>query len=200
MIKGGILWMMFKIDFGYKSLTIRTQVYIMKRLRKYPFVIFTAYLFPSIHRILLDLTINSLTLNIFHKISVHSGGVLLFLVFISSKYVRSVNQEYINWCMNKVKGIFMTTEQQKEKTLGKTVRFDSDDDENLSDRVSTSDSNKTLYSQTTSVMIDWLNTPKKTAVSKTAVAAYGEMGVELSQKDTCDRESTSSNSNSHTAL
>lgn len=200
MIKGGILWMMFKIDFGYKSLTIRTQVYIMKRLRKYPFVIFIAYSFPSIHRILLDLRINSLTLNIFHKISVHSGGIILFLVFISSKYVRSVNQEYINWCINKIRGIFMTTEQQKEKTLGKTVRFDSDDDENLSDRVSTSDSNKTLYSQTTSVMIDWLNTPKKTAVSKTAVAAYGEMGVELSQKETHNRESTSANSNSHTAL
>ena len=192
--------MMSKIEFGHKSLTIRTQVYIIKRLRKYPLVIFIAYLFPSIHRILLYLKINSLTLNIFHKISVHSGGIILFLIFISSQYVRSVNQEYINWCINKLRCIHLTKEQQKEKTLENTVRFDSDDDNVLSDRISTSDSNKTLYSQTTSVMIDWLNTSKKTAISSTAVTAYGEMGVELSQKDSYNRESNSSNSNSHAAI
>ena len=189
--------MMIKIQFGYKSSTIRTQIYIIKRLRKYPFVIFIAYLFPSIHRILLDLKVNNLTLNIFHKISVHSGGIILFLIFISSKYVQSINKHYINWCMNKLRCIHMTTEQQRERTLENTVHFDSDDGDG-NERNSTSDSNQTIYSQTTSVMIDWLNTSKKTAASSTAVTAYGEMGIgielptQTSRKDDYNRESNSS--------
>eukprot|EP01084_Bolivina_argentea_P072954 132419_1 len=175
-----IIWMYIKIESGLKLLTIRTQVYLVNRLRKYPFVVFVAYLYPSIHRILLDLSINSMTLNMLHKISVHSGGILYFMLFISSPHVRATNMSYMNWCFNKLKVIHMSPEERKEKTLENPLSFDSDEE---NERPST-----TAESHTKSEKIAWTLNPtsntRAAAALTTAAMAYGEMGlhdIELSK-------------------
>ena len=183
-----------KIKMGHKSLTIRTQICLIKRLINYPSVVFITFLLPSIHRILLCNKINSMTLNVFHKISVHSGGILLFVIFVSSKHVRTINMFYINWVLNKLRGIYMRPEEKNEKTLENALSFDSDGE---NERTSTS--SRDIGSQTTSVMIDWLNTSKNKATSSTAITALGEMGlndIELSKRTQLE-DNRNSNSSSY---
>eukprot|EP01083_Nonionella_stella_P002115 6091_1 len=168
---GIIIWMMIKIEMGIKSLTIRTQVYTVQRLKKYPLVIFVAYLLPSIHRILLDFSINSMALNMVHKISVHSGGVLFFILFFSSAHVRATNRYFMNCCFRKLKMIHMSPEEQKQKTLENPLSFDSEDEERASTTNSRTKSEVIRYS------LNIKTTGHKTAESNTAAVAYGEMGL-----------------------
>ena len=168
-----ILWMDCKIRRGIGAVHIPSQRDMVDQLRKYPVVIFIVFTFPSIHRIALDLGVHSEALGVVQTLCIHCGGVLLFIVFISTPLVRSVNTEFMKRCF-RIKGNETSVDgPDSQKSAGSnqtTLRLDVDGNGRESDDISDTQSEQIKWSLS-------FKTPKRCAVESSAQSVYGEHGV-----------------------
>lgn len=168
-----ILWMDCQIRRGIDAVYIPSHQTMVEQLRKYPVVIFMVFTVPSIHRIAMHLGARSDALDLVRTLCIHCGGVLLFIVFISTPIVRTVNTEFVAKCFRIKESVEDTDKgtdpQNSVQSNQPTLRLDVDGNGRESDDISDTQSEKIKWSLS-------LKTPRRCAAASTAQSAYGEHG------------------------